>query len=265
LQAIKNIVADPQRYGIELPAISNEPYFVSVNKTLDIDVATAARLADMQLADFRALNPAFNRPVIVGASSPNILLPADRAETFDANLAAWQATGQPLASWTTYTLQPGDTLAKVAEHVAITETQLREANHIPPRYRAVPGSTILIPRDESTGEDIGPGFMSASFALVPESNNLRQVTVRVRRGDTLASIAHRWHVQADDIVAWNQLHSMSLFAGQRLNLTVARTAPATTHKVAHKPTTHSSSTPTAATAAAHSAAVTATAPAPARM
>jgi LysM repeat protein len=68
-------------------------------------------------------------------------------------------------------------------------------------------------------------MVNASFGLVPEQSNLRQVTYRVRRGDTLNSVAARWHVQPADIVAWNNLHSHSLFAGQRLNLTVAR-APA---------------------------------------
>ena len=162
------------------------------------------------------------------------MLPADRADSFNANLAAWQATGQPLASWTAYTLQPSETLAKVAERVGLTEAQLREANRIPPRYRAAAGSTILVPRDESTSDDIALGFVTASFALVPESGNLRQITVRVRRGDTLASVARRWHVSAEDIVAWNQLPTTGLFAGQRLNLTVARPSAAAPHKVAKK-------------------------------
>jgi len=252
LQAIKNIIADPQRYGIELPDIRNEPYFIAMNKTRDMDVVTAARLADMPIDDFRALNPAFNRPLILGASSPTILIPADRADTFEANLAAWDATGQPLASWTAYTLQTGDVLAKIAERVGLTEAQLREANRIPPRYRPAVGSTILIPRDETMSDDVAAGFVSASFALVPESGNLRRVTYRVRRGDTLESVARRWHVQADDIVAWNQLHSTALFAGQRLTLTVARPAAASAHKVTKK----------AVPAVSTSAATAAHAPAP---
>jgi len=246
LQAIKNIVADPRRYGIELPGIANEPYFVSFNKLLDIDVATAAKLADMPLEEFRALNPAFSRPVIVGASSPNILVPADKADAFEANLAAWQATGQPLASWTAYRLQRGETLAQVAQRVGVSEAQLRTANHIPPRYRPASGSTVLIPRDETMNDDIDAGFVDASFALEPEGANLRQVTYRVRRGDTLASVARRWNVSADDIVSWNQLHSSSLFAGQRLALTVPRAGAASTpHPAAKKK-------PAAVHAAAHS-------------
>jgi membrane-bound lytic murein transglycosylase D len=225
LQAIKNIVAEPARFGIELANIPNQPYFVAIPKTRDIDVATAARLADMPMDEFRALNPAFNRPVILGALQPNILLPADKAELFTANLAAFDATDQPLTNWTGYTLKPNETLAQVAARAGVSEAQLREANRVPPRYRLAPGSTILIPRDETMDEDIPATMVNASFTLVPEQSNLRQVTYRVRRGDTLNSVAARWRVEPSDIVAWNNLRSNTLFAGQRLNLTVAR-APA---------------------------------------
>jgi membrane-bound lytic murein transglycosylase D len=222
LQAIKNIVRDPARHGITLPVVRNEPYFVAVTKSRDIDVATAARLAEMPLDEFRALNPSFNRPLIVGAAQPQILLPAERAEAFTANLAAFESTGQPLASWTIYTLRAGETLAQVAQRVGVGEAQLREANSIPPRYRIAPGSVVLIPRDETMEDDIAFEHLGASMALVPENANLRQITYRVRRGDTLNRVARRWKVQPHEIVAWNRLRSESLFAGQRLTLTVLR-------------------------------------------
>jgi murein DD-endopeptidase MepM/ murein hydrolase activator NlpD len=57
---------------------------------------------------------------------------------------------------------------------------------------------------------------------VPDAPNLRQVTYKVRRGDTLNSVSRRFGVQPDEIMAWNQLRSPTLFAGQRLTLTVAR-------------------------------------------
>jgi membrane-bound lytic murein transglycosylase D len=219
LQAVKNIVAFPDKFGIELPPVPNSPYFVAVQKTRDIDVRTAARLADMTPEEFRALNPQFNRPVIVAAASPTLLLPADRIDAFNANLAAWEATGQPLASWTTYRMQPTDSLASISRRAGITEQQLREANRIPPRYRIVPGSTILIPRDESM-EDITAESLDARFALVPEASNLHKVTYRVRRGDTLSSVARRYNVDSKDIIVWNQLTGPTLFSGQRLELTV---------------------------------------------
>jgi membrane-bound lytic murein transglycosylase D len=234
LQAIKNIVRDPSKHGLELPAIRNEPYFVALKRTRDIDVVTAAKLAEMPVDEFRALNPAFKRPVIVAAAQPTILLPADKADAFKANFAAYEATGQPLASWTAYTLRESETLAQVAARVGLSEASLREANRIPPRYRLAPRSTILIPRDETMEDDIAPEKIAASFTLVPEHSNYRQITYRVRKGDTVYSVARRWNVKPDEIVAWNNLRGNTLFAGQRLVLTVVRAAPtkkaATTHK-----------------------------------
>lgn len=220
LQAIKNIIADPQKYGVVLPPVDNAPYFIAVHKARDIDVQTAAKLAEMPLDDFRALNPSFNRPVIIGADGgAQLLLPAAKVDRFQANLAAWEATGQPLASWTTYKTTDKDTLATISKKVGISEEQLREANRIPPRYRLASGSTILIPRDE-TMPDIPAAHLNGQFALIPEQSNLRKVTYRVRRGDTIASVAQRWKVATKDLIAWNRLTSAQLFAGQRLELTV---------------------------------------------
>jgi membrane-bound lytic murein transglycosylase D len=233
LQAIKNIVSDPQRYGIALPAIRDEPYFITVSGSRDIDVATAAQLADMPLEDFQALNPAFNRPLIVGALAPTILLPADRSQKFSANLAAWEATGQPLASWSAYRLKNGETLAAVAQRVGVTEASLRTANHVPPRYLAASGSTILIPRDETTAEDVSNDMLDGSIELVPEKPGLRKITVKVRRGESLSSIARRWRVGEDEIVAWNNLHSTDLYAGQHLSLTVASSSISHKKKPSH--------------------------------
>jgi membrane-bound lytic murein transglycosylase D len=238
LQALKNIISNPKRYGIELPAIPDEPYFVTINGSRDIDLATAAQLADMPLEDFQALNPAFNRPLIVGAMAPSILLPADRSEKFGANLAAWEATGQPLASWTAYRLKGGETLSAVADRVGVTEASLRVANHVPPRYMLGAGSTILVPRDEAVGEDVSGDMLEGSVALVPEQPGLRKISVRVRRGESIGSIARRWHVSEDEIIAWNDLRSPSLMAGQRLTLTVASSSAGTHKKSSRATRTH---------------------------
>jgi membrane-bound lytic murein transglycosylase D len=244
LQAVKNIVADPARFGIELPPIPNSPYFVAVLRTRDIDVETAARLAEIPLADFRALNPQFNRPVIVGAASPSLLLPADNVEIFNANLAAWEATGQPLSTWTTYRMLPADTLASVSKRAGISEAQLREANRIPPRYRLAPGSTILIPRDESM-DDIAAASLDARFALVPEASNLRKVTYRVRKGDTLHSVARRYRVNEKDVIIWNHLTAPTLFAGQRLELTIPVASASAKANGKNKPTPKAAGKPAA--------------------
>lgn len=222
LQAIKNIVASPEAYGLTLPTVENEPYFVRVDKERDIDVKTAARLAEMKLEDFVALNPSFNRPVIVASHNTPLLLPADKVDVFTANLAAWKSTGQALSSWTVHRVRDGETLASIARRVGIPETQLRDANRIPSRYKPAVGSTLLIPRDETMEEDIPAASADAQLALLPEQQ-MRRITYRVRKGDTVASVAARWKVSPKDVIAWNSLTRNSLFAGQRLTLSVPYT------------------------------------------
>lgn len=86
LQALKNIIANPQAFGIDLGPLPNEPYFVTVKNTRDIDAKVAANLAEISLAEFRALNPGHNRGVIPGGDKAFIVLPADKAEAFERNL-----------------------------------------------------------------------------------------------------------------------------------------------------------------------------------
>lgn len=73
LEAVKRIIQNPSAYGVTLPDIGSEPYFVQVFRDKDIDVKTAARLANMKLDDFKLLNPSFNKPVIVGAHNTAML------------------------------------------------------------------------------------------------------------------------------------------------------------------------------------------------
>ena len=153
LQAVKNIIANPAQYAVSLPPISNEAYFTAVDKTSDIDLTIAAQLAEMSLADFKALNPQFNRPVITGGEQTKILLPQENAEKFHLNLAQW---GRALSTWTTHKITGAkDSIASLAARFGTTPEVIRQANNIPERTRLKAGSTILVPRTSaSAGSDI---------------------------------------------------------------------------------------------------------------
>ena len=58
LQALKNIVRDPEKYGLELGDIPDAPYFAVIKSTRKIDVKAAAALAEMSLDEFQYLEPA---------------------------------------------------------------------------------------------------------------------------------------------------------------------------------------------------------------
>ncbi len=153
LQALKNIVAHPEYFNFRLAPISNRPYFESVTKPERIDVAVAARLADMTIDEFISLNPAYHRPVMNAHQAGPLLLPVDRVDTFLSNLARHAAENRPLSNWQTHQMKRSDTLASVAARFGITETRLRQINGITPRVRVQPGFALLVPRP---GSDVNP-------------------------------------------------------------------------------------------------------------
>ena len=220
LEAVKRIISNPSRYGIALPDVGNEPFFVTITKPRDIDIETAAELAGMPLEEFRRLNPSYKLPVIVASHNNVMLLPADKLDFFVDNLASWMDSGQPLSQWTTYRLQQGETLAQVAGRSGMTEDELRKVNGIPKGRRVLANSTLLV---RSTGtedqQDIAAELANAKLQLSP-TTTWRRVTYRVRSGDTLSGIARRWRITMKSIVTANRLRSDRLRVGQRLVLTV---------------------------------------------
>ena len=173
LQAVKNIVANPQQYGVALPAIENQPYFTAVDKTSDIDLAVAAQLAEMPLDDFKALNPQFNRPVITGGEQTKILLPQENAEKFQLNLASW---GHALSSWTTHKITSAkESIASLASRFHTTPEVIRQANNIPAQSRLKAGSTILVPKTSaSVNTDIAENIVdNAVMAFEAERSGRR--------------------------------------------------------------------------------------------
>lgn len=218
LQAVKNIIAQPEQYGIELPKVDNQPYFVTIGKTRDIDIKVAAQLAELSLDEFKALNPQFNKPIIAGDTQ--ILLPQSNAEKFKINLANW---GRALSSWTAHRVTAArERIDTIAARFGTTPQVLREVNNIPPNMRLKAGSTILVPKAEHQAEkDIAPEIVETAKLLVePDAPASRRITVKAARRDTLASIARRYKVTVAQIRQWNDLKQDKLAAGQRLELNV---------------------------------------------
>lgn len=208
-QAVKNIVLAPQNFGLALPKLENHPYFLSVPIRRDIDVAVAARLAGLPLEEFKALNPQMNKPVILAAGTPQILLPYSSADTFVKRLASHQG---PLASWTAWVAPKTMKTAQAAELVGMSEAELREINRIPPKMLVKAGSALLVQRAETRAADVPEHVAdNAHMALAPDVPPLRKVAIQARKGDTVAALAKRYRVSANQIAAWNRIDDGTRF------------------------------------------------------
>lgn len=246
LQAVKNIIATPDAYGISLLKVDNQPYFVSIAKTRDIDVKLAAQFAELPMEEFKALNPQFNRPVITGSSNTQILLPQSNAEKFKLNLAKW---GRALSSWSAHKITNArERIETIAAKFHTTPQVIREVNNIPPKMLLKAGSTILVPRTEETGQkDITQDVAdNATLAMTPDVPDAKRINVTVKKSDSIKSIANRHKVTVAQIKSWNNLRDDKLANGQKLELHVPYRATRTASKSSTKNTKQASKSKTMA-------------------
>jgi membrane-bound lytic murein transglycosylase D len=225
LQAVKNIVQRPEAYALSLPELGNHPHFLSVAIERDIDVALAAKLANLPLEDFQQLNPQMNKPVILAAGTPQVLLPYDNANLFMQQLPRHRGA---LASWTAWvapkTLKP----IEAARMTGMDEEQLREVNRIPPRMLVKVGSTLLVPRGLSTTRDVTEKVAdSASISLSPEAPPLRRVAFKVgKKGDSVAAVAKRYRVSPAQVAQWNKVAPDARFKSGQAVVLMVKAGPA---------------------------------------
>jgi membrane-bound lytic murein transglycosylase D len=220
LQAIENIVARPEAFGVRLPTLENHPYFLAVAIQRDIDVDLAARLASLPLDEFKALNPQLEKPVILAAGTPQILLPYDNANSFVKAISRHKG---PLASWTAWTVPSTMKAADVASRVGMSDEGFRTVNHIPPRMLLKGGSTVLVPRASKQGDVSEHVADTASLALAPEVPPQRKIVWRVgKRAESVAAVAKRHRLDAAQVAKWNGTSAGASFApGTRVTLFVA--------------------------------------------
>jgi membrane-bound lytic murein transglycosylase D len=211
LQAVKNIVSDPEKFDLALADIPDAPYFTVVRTKRKMDVKLAAELAEMPLDEFLSLNPQHNRPVIAGADEATILLPYDTAELFAAKL---ELTNQPMVTWQAYKLRSGETLQAVATRFGLSLETLRSINGIGVRAKVPVGHALLVPTQAPSDATVA-SLQNAVFTTVPSGRTFYH---RVRKGETLASIAAHYDVSAQELKGWNAGVGTKVTPGQRLRV-----------------------------------------------
>jgi membrane-bound lytic murein transglycosylase D len=217
LQALKNLIANPQAYGVTLEPIPNEPYFATITKTRDIDVQLAAKLAEMPVDEFIALNPGFSRPLIRTSVAPRIVLPADKVEIFHENLEKYE--DRSLVSWKAYVPQRGENLEAIARNNGLTLGQLKEVNGIGPRSRTVPN--LLVVPIKGSEEKFSRLPLMYAPPIVKQTH--RKLIHIVKAGETEYAIARRYRVEVEDLKRWNRISTLQ--AGQRLMIQSAIRSP----------------------------------------
>ena len=86
LMAVKQIVLSPQSFKVALPSVPNTRYFTTVARSASVELAHAARLAEMKFEEFKALNPAYDYEIVKASATMPLVVPVDRAQGFEQRL-----------------------------------------------------------------------------------------------------------------------------------------------------------------------------------
>ena len=174
LLAVRNIVNNPEYFGMSFADLDNKPFFKAVDIDQPIDLSAAVRLANISQAEFDALNPAFKSPVYIPKTGRKLLLPATAIATFERNYK--KADRASLLSWDVYTPYADTTLSSIAAETGMSTAELKRLNGLSKESVAA-GRSLLIAKNRFSGS---PATVPANFAALdadinPNDNKLQTV------------------------------------------------------------------------------------------
>lgn len=216
LIAVRNIIQDPQRFGVNLASLPDEPYFLQVKLKHPMEARQAAKMAEMDLEEFLLLNPAFQRRVIFTANQDVLLLPADKIDIFQFNLHQ-QGDRHKLQH---YAAKRGETASSIASKFGVSLAWLTDNNPLKLfKGKVAQQQTLLVPAAKQTAapQTVAQASLKSSSELIAKKAPLR--THKVRKGDTLARVAKLYNVKIAAIRQLNE-NAEPLLPGTLLTIPV---------------------------------------------
>ena len=152
LLAVRNIIDNPQAFGINLVSVPNRPYFEAISIDQPIDIDTAARLANISTEDFLTLNPSFKSPVFIPKENRKMLLPITAVNTFERNYR--KADKNTLISWDVYKANSATNIADLASKSGMSTLEIKRLNNL--TSNTVPaGRSLLLSKNTFGSQPTG--------------------------------------------------------------------------------------------------------------
>jgi membrane-bound lytic murein transglycosylase D len=196
--ALTLMAKDPARYGLHIepdPAIRGD----RVKPGHPIDLHLVAETIDASLDSLKTLNPQLLRMVTPATAEFELQLPEGTAERFSSEIAS--IPPDKWLSWRRHRVEERETLAAIARKYRVEPRAIAEVNGLDLHAELLEGAKLIIPATHPAVTGIG-----------------RLVRYRVRRGDTLASIAGQFDVAPADLRRWNGLKSTGIARGTTLKV-----------------------------------------------
>jgi len=215
LLALVDVLQRPEEFQIVWKFIANEPKIAVVDIGRQLDLAVAAEMADMSLADLQALNPGFIQWATAPEGPHQLVIPIEKKSSFTAKLA--QTPAERLMQWQPYQVKNGDTLGAIARRYGISVDALTRLNQLSNNTIRI-GQTLLIPRagDKST---TGTELAKNNTTNAAEKPSTNKIDHTITRGDTLWDISRKYDVTVAQLRNWNKLSSSTMLKeGQILQI-----------------------------------------------
>ncbi|EHI9302052.1 LysM peptidoglycan-binding domain-containing protein [Vibrio vulnificus] len=199
LLALADIIANQEKYGIDIPAIPNQPVLALVDPKEQLDLAIAAQYAGLPVKELQSYNPAYNQWSTAPEGPFQLLIPVDKAEEFLAKVEENRGKGMKMVR---YKVRSGDTLSVLAEKHNTTSEVIRTANSLNGNNIRV-GQYLLIPTSQ---KDASAYTLSAANRLAKTQATARgkyKLTHTVKSGESLWSIAKANKVDHQALAKWN--------------------------------------------------------------
>ncbi|MCR9279134.1 MAG: LysM peptidoglycan-binding domain-containing protein [Pseudomonadaceae bacterium] len=228
LLAYAAVVADPARYGIELPQVGRAPGFQVVELDGQYDIAVIAREIGVDPETLYRWNPALNQWATPPGGPHRLLIPSEFAQeptTVAAQLA--QVPVKERVQFARYVVKPGDALSTIARRNDTDTATLVRVNHLRSNRIKI-GQALLIPK------------ASMDANAYPTPLNQRQGdTYIVASGDSLWTISRRFDVGMTALMKLNEVGPKStLRVGQEMLIPASAKTTASSRAVALPPQTN---------------------------
>lgn len=214
LLAVAEILKHPKKYNISFNAITNQPFFESVDVGSQIDLSTVAELSGLSMDEVYTLNPGFNRWATDPDGPHHILVPLERAEAFKQKLAALPDSER--ISWQRHTIREGESLGLIATRYNTSIATLKSTNNLRGNLIRA-GHSLLIPTAKYDSKHYTLSADARRFRGLKKTGDGQRYVYTVQRGDNLWDIGRNYGVSVGQMTRWNGISSSSILRpGQKL-------------------------------------------------
>ena len=222
------VAKNPAQYGFQYTPSETATY-EKVPVPRAVDLRRVAEWTGTTIDEIQALNPELRRwTTPVKYPNYEVKVPVGTAEKLTARLTGAPPSDLGALNW--YTVKRGETLSTVARKLRVNRVDLAEANNLSVSSRIRPGQDLIIPRAPATllaarAERPAPATVAsrpiggaATVTTVGRRAEAGPVTYRVKRGDTLISIARLFDTTVDKLRTLNRLRTNRIAVGDRLTV-----------------------------------------------